>query len=446
MKNRNSESFSTRKEHNMSIPAPITNCSSIMNGGLILFTASLFRLSLCSNASTYGRSRGLRTLSQFLDGRVMKAAVFFLLLPVLGMADDRRAENDKVGVAGEQATEPLGRSKRPLVGAIRWDGWGLKHPVGEGSEQVLGLAKHQHRAPFFVAEAGPDFIRFKPYSQETMDTEIDYAVHAGIDYWAFCWYPPGCGMEVGRNLFLSSRKQQRPKWCVILGKNPFDMGRDAPWLAAEFAKPEYQKVLDGRPLVYLFTPMSRADLSTLRELSLKSCGKSPYVAMMGWTATSAAQACEAVGADAITRYAGGEGGSWGDYAKAAPRGAMLSDVLHWQAADAPILEIEAAFTSATPTTQVDVEIQPFEPADRTDFPAWEVASPAIIEETARKQKAFPTAPPIVIPLTVPGDGQLRTHTLKLADHPAYRGAMKQLRLRFPATDGTVDVRRIELRR
>jgi len=132
--------------------------------------------------------------------------------------------------------------------------------------------------------------------------------------------------------------------------------------------------------------------------------------------------------------------------KATPRGAMLSDVLHWQAADASILEIEAAFTSATPTTQVDVEIQPFAPADRTDFPAWEVASPAIIEETAQKKKAFPSAPPIVIPLTVTGDGQMRTLTLKLAEHPAYRGAMKQLRLHLPATDGTADVRRIGLRR
>jgi len=132
--------------------------------------------------------------------------------------------------------------------------------------------------------------------------------------------------------------------------------------------------------------------------------------------------------------------------KAAPRGAMLSDLLHWQAADAPILEIEAAFTYAMPTTQVDVEIQPFAPADRTDFPAWEVASPAIIEETAQKKKAFPSAPPIVIPLTVTGDGQMRTLTLKLAEHPAYRGAMKQLRLHLPATDGTADVRRIGLRR
>ena len=246
----------------------------------------------------------------------MKAVVFlFFLLPAMGMADDERAENNKVRAAGVQANESQPSLKRPLVGAIRWDGWGLKGDVGKGSEQVLGLAKYQHRAPFFVAEAGADSIRFKPYSQEIMDTEIDYAVRAGIDYWAFCWYPPGSGLEIARNLFLSSKKQERPKWCVILGTMTFDMARDAPWLAAEFAKPNYQKVLDGRPLVYLFTPMSRADLSALREFSLKTCGKSPYVAMMGWDAASAVQACEQVGADAITRYAGGEWTSWEAYAK-----------------------------------------------------------------------------------------------------------------------------------
>lgn len=206
--------------------------------------------------------------------------------------------------------------QRPSVGAIRWDGWGLEGDVGRGAERVLGPAKHRHRAPFFVAEAGLDSIRFKPYSQEIMDTEIDYAMRAGIDYWAFCWYPPGSGLERARELYLSSARQARPKWCVILGTMTFDMTRDAPWLAAEFAKPGYQKVLDGRPLVYLFTPMPRADLTTLRQLALQACGKDPYVALMAWSVTSAVQACEAVGADAITQYAGGEQGRWEEYARA----------------------------------------------------------------------------------------------------------------------------------
>jgi hypothetical protein len=202
-----------------------------------------------------------------------------------------------------------------LVGAIRWDGWGNNCGIGRDSERVLGPAKHHHRAPFFVADAGPDFIKFKPLSREIMDAEIGYAVHAGIDYWAFDWYPPGSGMELARDLFLASDKRGRLKWCVTLGTNPFDMKRDAPWLAGEFPKQGYQKVLDGRPLVYLFTPMPRADLEALRNLSLKSCGKTPYVAVMGWTAAKAAQDCQAIGADAVTMYAGGTEKNWEDYSK-----------------------------------------------------------------------------------------------------------------------------------
>ena len=246
----------------------------------------------------------------------MKAVILlFCFVSAVSLADDVRVNREKERPAKVDSAEPLRRAHRPLIGAIRWDGWGTNCAIGKDSERVLGLAKYQHRAPFFVAAAGPDFIQFKPLSQEIMDTEIGYAIHAGIDYWAFDWYPSGNGMEVARNLFLASHKREQLKWCVVLGTNPFDMHRDAPWLAAEFAKPEYQKVLDGRPLVFLFAAIRLTDLAALRELSLKSCGNSPYVAMMGWTAKDAAEACEAIGADAITKYAAGTEKSWDEYSQ-----------------------------------------------------------------------------------------------------------------------------------
>ena len=86
-------------------------------------------------------------------------------------------------------------------------------------------------------------------------------------------------------------------------------------LAAEFAKPGYQKVLDGRPLIYLFGQIPSTDLAALRELSQKSCGKNPYVAMMGWSAAQAAQDCETMGADAVTMYNGGTEKNWNEYSK-----------------------------------------------------------------------------------------------------------------------------------
>lgn len=224
-------------------------------------------------------------------------------------------DREKERSANLNSVDPLTHSNRPLIGAIRWDGWGNECKVGKDTERVLGPSKYQYRAPFFVAEAGENFIKFKPLTQEIMDLEIGYAIHAGIDYWAFDWYPPGQGMEHARNLFLASTKRERLKWCVVLGTYFFDMQRDAPWLASEFAKPEYQKVLDDRPLVYLFTPIRPADLNTLRELSQQSCGKTPYVVMMGWTAEKTMQDCIKMSADAISMYAGGMEKNWNEYSK-----------------------------------------------------------------------------------------------------------------------------------
>ena len=129
-----------------------------------------------------------------------------------------------------------------------------------------------------------------------------------------------------------------------------------------------------------------------------------------------------------------------------PRGAMLSNALFWQAEDAPVLEIEASFQCGdpVPSVQAEVVILPFGPADRTHFPAWEMPDPAHKEATARKRLEFPPAPAIVIPLTVLGDGNLRTYCLKLNTNANYRGGMKQLRLQFPPADGTLEIHRIGL--
>ena len=131
-----------------------------------------------------------------------------------------------------------------------------------------------------------------------------------------------------------------------------------------------------------------------------------------------------------------------------PRGSMRSDVMFWQAEDAPVLQIEASFRFGNPgqTLQAEVVIQPFGPADRTDFPAWEVQDPAQKAAIEKKRRDFPPAPPIVYPFEVRGDGAMRTHFLKLSKDPNYRGGMKQLHLRFPPVDGTAEVRRIAFSR
>jgi len=129
-----------------------------------------------------------------------------------------------------------------------------------------------------------------------------------------------------------------------------------------------------------------------------------------------------------------------------PRGSMQSDVIYWKAEDTPVLQIEASFRfdNSGEALKAEVVIQPCGPADQTDFPAWGDQDPAQKETIARKHKEFPPAPAIGIPLDVHGDGTMRTLSVDLSENPNYRGGMKQLHLRFPATAGTVEVRRIEL--
>jgi hypothetical protein len=129
-----------------------------------------------------------------------------------------------------------------------------------------------------------------------------------------------------------------------------------------------------------------------------------------------------------------------------PCGSMLSDAMFWQAETAAVLEIEAAFQFGNPDQALEAEvlIQPLGPVDHSTFPAWEPQDPKRKEAIAKQRKEFPPAPAISIPLDVRGDGTMRTYSLKLSDNPKYRGGMKQLRLRFPATDGSVEIRRIRL--
>ena len=74
----------------------------------------------------------------------------------------------------------LGRSK-PLIGAIRWDGW------YRGSPYVQNLASSEwhYRHPFFAKMLPDGRLEAAADSQEVMDQGIEYAAAGGIDFWIF---------------------------------------------------------------------------------------------------------------------------------------------------------------------------------------------------------------------------------------------------------------------
>jgi len=199
--------------------------------------------------------------------------------------------------------DPEKRGERTLVGAIRWDGWcGDLSPVGLGLEQALAPERYHSRLPFHARILGPGEVEIRCCTQEVMDREIAFAHEAGIDYWAFDWYPPGDGLATARSLYLSSRHRDDVRWCVILGTAALPAG-DLRWLIEQFGTSNYQKVLGDRPLVYIFNASREFAplLKTLREEAADAGCPTPFIVFMGWGAAVAEPAAQS-GADALGAY------------------------------------------------------------------------------------------------------------------------------------------------
>ena len=189
--------------------------------------------------------------------------------------------------------------RRPTLGVIRWDMY-TGHPFTTQKQEFGFLKPEQYhwRAPFFVRRTGdPE----KPLSfnlenrpevyQEAMEQEIEFAAGAGIDYWAFGYAGPGIhvkrGLHEGLDAYLASPQKEKIHFCVIVhcpgvaavkfyeppSVRHTEEEIDASWkdyvegmikLAKE---PRYQRVLDGRPLVYLYQPRFLGE-GRRRELAL----------------------------------------------------------------------------------------------------------------------------------------------------------------------------------
>jgi len=224
----------------------------------------------------------------------------------------------------------------PIVGAIRWDAWTGDIKTSQGGDIFVGLqverslSPHQYhyRAPFYSKEISRDSIQCRGTTQEIMDQEIAYAKSAGLDYWAFCWYPPNSGLDTARQLYLESRHKSDIKWCVILGTNPFDYNTDGPWLIERFKEENYQKVLNGRPLVYVFpATATRPDqLAQLRNLSKAAGIPEPYIAIMAFSAKTAVAISDSLSADALSAYISWTGKNGEPYYPVIPR----ADSMGWE--------------------------------------------------------------------------------------------------------------------
>ncbi len=194
-----------------------------------------------------------------------------------------------------------GDAPRTTVGAIRWDAWS-GGSVSKIMESTLGPRRYHHRLPWFAAVTGPDAVRIAGGTQEIMDQEIAFAADAGLDYWAFVMYARTDAMSVPLSRFLASTSPKRLGFSLLLHNNlnvseaelPVEVKRAVDLLS----HPRYQRLPDGRPLVYYFE--SRHWGAFMK--AAQAAGHKPFLVCMNWNMGDFARLKNA-GVGAMSAYA-----------------------------------------------------------------------------------------------------------------------------------------------
>ena len=226
-------------------------------------------------------------------------------------------------VAEEQA--------RPVVGAIRWDGWHVDTAVGRAVSKSLTPLQWRHRLPFFakVRDDGPPELRGD--TPEVMTAEVAAAKLAHLDYWAFLAYDEADPMSRGLQLYLANPKRADVNFCIISESASWNRGNAAA-LAERFAKlmaePGYQRVAGGRPLFYFLHHQAdevlqawgspggfREAVDKLKAAAAARGLPAPYLAVMTYDVNAAKQLADAAGLDAISAYAFQRGDDRAPYSK-----------------------------------------------------------------------------------------------------------------------------------
>ena len=224
---------------------------------------------------------------------------------------------------------------KPIMGAIRWDNW-TKGNENEWQAKVLdGRStwspfenlqdiKWADRLPFFskVVSENPRRIDIYEDSPEVMEQEIAFAKQSALDYWAFLYYQDKPEMNRSLDLYRINPKRDDIHYAIILaGTKPYN--NTYPWenqinmMVSYATQLNYQRVLDGRPLVYIYlsdtivhTPsklwgsveLGHNAIDLFRSRFQQAGLGNPYIVAMNGNAVTGNTYRLQLGLDAITAY------------------------------------------------------------------------------------------------------------------------------------------------
>jgi hypothetical protein len=223
-------------------------------------------------------------------------------------------------------TEVVTVNEPVTIGAIRWDAWFTDPEVVNPYEKALCPIEWHGRLPFYSRIISDTLVEVRGDTQEAVDQEIAYAKAGGIDYWAFLYYSNTVRddgfkhdyMNRARRLYLSSKHKSDIHFCLII--NPRHSGSEINEFLDMMQEPTYQKVADGRPLLYIrywdptHTPSAwfgsnencRTYMDNFRAKIVAQGLKTPYCVVLTQSPEGWRNVAIASGMDAISAYT-----SWG---------------------------------------------------------------------------------------------------------------------------------------
>ncbi len=186
------------------------------------------------------------------------------------------------------------------------------------------LSDFAERTPYY-AKRDEEGLSFPARNAEDYDRELQYAIDAGIDFFAHCWYAsapvtdtkynPGTediGSYIGelsaaRILHQKSALRERIKLCAIIAV--YEMP-DAEYVALADAMREayYEKTADGRPLVFVFDALTPAAALAVKQIQRATASHAVKPYLVGMVnlppaAPNDAERAAIASYDAISAYA-----------------------------------------------------------------------------------------------------------------------------------------------
>lgn len=191
--------------------------------------------------------------------------------------------------------------KWPAVGAIRWDAWYTGTVMGLTDEVALTPVQWHDRLPFYAVIPPNGTVRIRLDTQEQMDIEIAAAKAGGIDYWAFGYYGDNNPNANALKKYLASSHKNDVKYTLIIF--PLSIAKTAQ-IVNHFKNSQYLKVVNGRPLVYVFESggqFTKDNITALRNAATSAGLPNPYIVWMTWNVNDGMVG--KLGLDAISAYA-----------------------------------------------------------------------------------------------------------------------------------------------